>query len=109
MNTALALQYARNNQKRFVRELYEFVRFSSISAQDEYLAGLNNCAHWFADHLRSIGFNEARIIPTHKHPIVHAGLIQSASLPMPLLYGHHDVQPRPTRSMNGIESRLSQW
>jgi len=44
MDTARALQYALNNQKRFIKELREFVRFPGISAQAKYRKALNGCA-----------------------------------------------------------------
>src|SRR5215213_6140068 len=93
MNTSRALAYAQNNQSRFVTELLEFVRFPSISAQDEYRGALNNCAGWLVAHLRNIGFRRARIIRTRRHPLVYAEWKQSAALPTVLIYGHYDVQP----------------
>ena len=93
MKTARALDYAQNNQKRFVRELCKFASFPSISAQDEYRGALNNCAGWLAAHLRSIGFENARIIRTRRHPLVYAERLQSSRLPTVLIYGHYDVQP----------------
>jgi len=93
MNTSLALRYARNNQIRFVAELQKFVSFPSISAQDKYREALNNCAGWLVAHLQKAGFEQARIIPTRKHPLVYAERIQSAELPTLLIYGHYDVQP----------------
>ncbi len=93
MNTSLALRYAQNNQRRFVAELQEFVRFPSISAQDEYREALNGCAQWLVAHLQKIGFKQARILPTRKHPLVYAEWIQSTALPTLLIYGHYDVQP----------------
>lgn len=93
MNTAFALGYARKNQKRFVRELREFTRFPSISAQDEYRGAVNDCAGWLVAHLQKTGFKKTRIIPTDKHPLVYAEWKQSSSLPTLLIYGHYDVQP----------------
>ena len=93
MNPSIALSYAKTNQKRFVAVLREFVRFPSISSQDKYRQALNDCAGWLVAHLRKIGFKQARIIPTRKHPLVYAEWIQSKELPTLLIYGHYDVQP----------------
>lgn len=93
MNTTLALKYAQNNQTRFLTELQEFVRFPSISAQDEYQKALNKCAGWLVAHLRRVGFKKARIMRTRKHPLIYAERMQSRSLPTLLVYGHYDVQP----------------
>jgi acetylornithine deacetylase/succinyl-diaminopimelate desuccinylase-like protein len=93
MNTSLALKYAQNNQTRFLTELQEFVRFPSISAQDEYREALNSCAGWLVAHLRRIGFKQARMMRTRKHPLIYAERMQSRLLPTLLVYGHYDVQP----------------
>jgi acetylornithine deacetylase/succinyl-diaminopimelate desuccinylase-like protein len=93
MKTARALKYAQHNQMRFVKELREFARFPSVSAQDEYRAPLQSCAAWLAAHLRNIGFERARIIRTRRHPLVYAAWRQSSRLPTLLIYGHYDVQP----------------
>lgn len=93
MNAARALEYAQNNQSRFIAELGEFVRFPSVSAQAEYRAAVNGCARWLAAHLRSVGFGKTRIIRTRRHPLVYAEYFRSRSLPTLLVYGHYDVQP----------------
>ena len=93
METSRALRYAQKNRSRFVRELCEFARYRSISAQDEHRADVNRCARWLAAHLRNIGFGKARIIETRRHPLVYAERMESERLPTLLVYGHYDVQP----------------
>ena len=87
------LAYAHFNRTRFVRELQEFVRFPSVSARPEHAFDLVECAEWLANHLRSIGLKDARVIPTGGHPLVYAEHIESEELPTVLIYGHYDVQP----------------
>jgi acetylornithine deacetylase/succinyl-diaminopimelate desuccinylase-like protein len=94
MKVALSsIQYARANRLRFVGELKEFVRFRTISAQDNYAAELKECADWLADHLRQIGMGHVKTIVTRRHPIVFAQSRHIPGLPTVLIYGHYDVQP----------------
>src|SRR5690349_4314319 len=50
---APALRYARENRDRFLRELIEFLRFPSVSAQPDVHCGDSRaCAAWLAGQLR---------------------------------------------------------
>jgi acetylornithine deacetylase/succinyl-diaminopimelate desuccinylase-like protein len=93
MNASRALQYARTRRTRFVSELKEFLRFPSVSSQPEHAEDLKNCAHWLGDHLRRIGLERVRVIPTRGHPIVYATSRQKPTRPTVLIYGHYDVLP----------------
>jgi acetylornithine deacetylase/succinyl-diaminopimelate desuccinylase-like protein len=88
-----ALDYARSHRPRFLTELMEFLRFSSVSAQPKNASDIKGCAAWLADHLRRIGLDEVVIIPTRGHPIVYGQWTQLADRPTVLIYGHYDVQP----------------
>jgi acetylornithine deacetylase/succinyl-diaminopimelate desuccinylase-like protein len=85
--------YARNNRRRFLTELKEFVRIPSVSAQPQHAADVKRCAEWLANHLRQIGLQHARVIKTPRHPIVYADWLRAPSRPTVLIYGHYDVQP----------------
>jgi acetylornithine deacetylase/succinyl-diaminopimelate desuccinylase-like protein len=85
--------YALQHNSRFVAELKDFVRFPTISAQPEHAGDLKQCAKWLANHLRWIGLENVRVIPTAGHPIVYADWLQARALPTVLIYGHYDVQP----------------
>jgi acetylornithine deacetylase/succinyl-diaminopimelate desuccinylase-like protein len=87
------LSQAHAHRRRFVAELKEFVRFPSISAQPRHAADLRRCARWLAGHLRRIGLEHARVIPTTRHPIVYADWLRAPGRPTVLVYGHYDVQP----------------
>jgi acetylornithine deacetylase/succinyl-diaminopimelate desuccinylase-like protein len=91
--TPRALAYARRHRSRFVSELKEFVRFPSVSNQAQHAGDLRKCASWLAAHLRRIGLEQVRIVPTHRHPIVYAVWNHARGRPTLLLYGHYDVQP----------------
>lgn len=88
--------YLRQNQARFVRELCDYVRFPSVSAQPQHESDLKACAQWLAKHCQALGL-EARVYRTARHPIVVArtpGARQKrAGRPHIVVYGHYDVQP----------------
>jgi acetylornithine deacetylase/succinyl-diaminopimelate desuccinylase-like protein len=90
---ANALSYIRNNRYRFVAELGRFIGFPSISAQRWHAGDVGKCAAWLADHLRELGLQDVRIVPTHRHPIVYASWKRIPESPTVLIYGHYDVQP----------------
>jgi acetylornithine deacetylase/succinyl-diaminopimelate desuccinylase-like protein len=76
-----------------VAELKEFVRFPSVSNQPQHARDLRRCASWLAGHLRRIGLQNVRIIPTRGYPIVYASWQHARGRPTLLIYGHYDVQP----------------
>ena len=88
-----ALTYAQAHRQRVVAELQDFVRFPSVSAQPRHAGDVKGCAAWLADHLRRIGLEHIRVIPTPRHPIVYADWVLSPGKPTVLIYGHYDVQP----------------
>lgn len=87
------IRYALQHNSRFVAELKDFVRFPTISAQPKHAGDLKHCAKWLASHLRRIGLENVRVVPTAGHPIVYADWLQQPGLPTVLIYGHYDVQP----------------
>jgi acetylornithine deacetylase/succinyl-diaminopimelate desuccinylase-like protein len=88
-----AIAYARRHRPRFVAELKEFVRFPSVSSQPKHRSDIRRCASWLANHLRRIGLEHVRIIPTKRHPIIYATWRHARGKPTLLIYGHYDVQP----------------
>jgi len=93
MQVSPAIAYARARHKKFLAELMEFIRFPTISAEPKHAADIKNCAKWLANHLRRIGLDDARIIPTPRHPLVFASSRRAPARPTLLIYGHYDVQP----------------
>jgi acetylornithine deacetylase/succinyl-diaminopimelate desuccinylase-like protein len=93
MNSSRPLRYAGQHRDRFLQELKDFVRFPTVSAQANHRQDLKKCAAWLADHLRKIGLENIKVIPTNRHPIVYADWKRAAGRPTVLIYGHYDVQP----------------
>jgi acetylornithine deacetylase/succinyl-diaminopimelate desuccinylase-like protein len=93
MEPLRALAYARRHRPRFLAELKDFVRFPSISSQPGHAGDLKKCAAWLANHLRRIGLNDVKVIPTRGHPIVYAAWQRAPGAPTVLVYGHYDVLP----------------
>lgn len=83
----------RNNHRRFVTELKEFIRIPSVSSQPKHAPDVKRCAEWLANHLRQIGLENVRVIKTPRHPIVYADWLHAPGRPTVLVYGHYDVQP----------------
>jgi acetylornithine deacetylase/succinyl-diaminopimelate desuccinylase-like protein len=89
------LRYLTSNKARFVRELCDYVRFPSVSAQPQHQPDMRACAQWLREHCRQIGL-EARVCPTAGHPIVVAKTPRrpaGSRRPHFMVYGHYDVQP----------------
>jgi acetylornithine deacetylase/succinyl-diaminopimelate desuccinylase-like protein len=75
-----------------LEEFYSFLRFPSISTDDDYSEKLIECGHWVAEKLSAIGL-EAKLVPTPGHPVVWAHNKQQPGRRTVLIYGHYDVQP----------------
>lgn len=89
-----ALEFASQNNERFLAELKEVLMIPSISTDPEHKADMQKAAEWMAAQLGTIGMDNVQIMPTGGHPVVYAdwtGAGKSASTVM--IYGHYDVQP----------------
>ena len=90
------IDYLKQNEARFVRELCEYVRFPSVSAQPQHAADMKACAEWVVRQCERSGL-EAQLCPTDGHPVVLAKTPPDKSAatrrPRFLVYGHYDVQP----------------
>jgi len=89
-----ALNYLETNQSRFIDELCDYVRFPSVSAQQEHRPDMEACANWIASQCKNTGL-VTEIHKTKGHPIVVASTPDkhADSKPHFLVYGHYDVQP----------------
>jgi acetylornithine deacetylase/succinyl-diaminopimelate desuccinylase-like protein len=87
-------RYLRDNQQRFVKELSDYVRFPSVSAQPQHRKDMLACAGWVKAQCDQIGL-DARVCPTDGHPIVVAKTPRGKNSKRPhfMVYGHYDVQP----------------
>ena len=88
-----SISYARENFPRFVRELKDFVRFPSVSAQPQHASDVRECARWLGAHLKQIGVEQVQIVATKGHPIVLGQWCHLPGQATLLIYGHYDVQP----------------
>jgi len=88
------LDYLKQNQKRFLAEFCDYLRFASVSAQTQHKPDLLACAQWLVAHCQKIGL-DARLCPTDGHPIVVAKTKREKNSCQPhfMVYGHYDVQP----------------
>lgn len=90
------LDYLAKNQERFIQELCDYLRFPSVSAQEQHRSDLKRCAEWLVQHCESLGL-QTRLCPTPGNPVVlaktPAAVSNGAHRPHFLVYGHYDVQP----------------
>ena len=76
----------------YLEEYFSFLRFPSISTDDQYKQKLVGCADWLVKKLTSIGL-QTQLVPTTGHPIVWARNKHQPGRRTVLIYGHYDVQP----------------
>ncbi len=112
-----ALDYARQNQQRFLSELKDLLRIPSISTLPEHKNDVRKAAEFVAAELKRIGFEHVEVISTSGHPLVYADWLRAAGKPTALCYAHYDVQPaepldewksppfEPTERNNNIYAR----
>jgi acetylornithine deacetylase/succinyl-diaminopimelate desuccinylase-like protein len=86
-------QYVEQNKQRFLDELFELLRFPSVSADPKYKADVLNTAAYVAKKLRDAGADNVEICETAGYPIVYGEKIEDPNKPTVLVYGHYDVQP----------------
>lgn len=85
--------YFKQNEQRFLDELFELLRIPSVSADSKFAADVRKCAELVKKRLLDAGADTAEICETAGHPIVYAEKIVDKKLPTVLVYGHYDVQP----------------
>jgi acetylornithine deacetylase/succinyl-diaminopimelate desuccinylase-like protein len=88
-----ALQFARENQARFVDELKDLLRIPSISTLPEYSSDVRHAAEVLAAELNRIGMEHVEVIESSGHPLVYADWLHAKGKATCLCYGHYDVQP----------------
>ncbi len=88
------LRYLRENEPRFIRDLCDYVRFPSVSAQPQHRGDLEKCAQWLTNHCRAIGL-DATLHKTAGNPILLARTPRKPGAKKKhfVVYGHYDVQP----------------
>ncbi len=86
-------KYVEENKQRFLDELFELLRFPSVSADPKYKGDVLKTADFVAQKLKEAGADQVEICETAGYPIIYGEKIIDASLPTVLVYGHYDVQP----------------
>lgn len=87
-----ALQYLTKTKSKRQKDLFEFLRYPSVSAKSEHKKDIKDCAEWLKKHLSGIGF-KTKVMPTGGHPVVYGEYLVDKKAPTVLYYGHYDVQP----------------
>jgi acetylornithine deacetylase/succinyl-diaminopimelate desuccinylase-like protein len=88
-----AVEYARTHKGESLRQLEEFLRIPSVSAQPEHAKDIERAAQWVADAMRAAGLENVQVLPTGGNPVVYSEWLKKPGAPTVLVYGHYDVQP----------------
>jgi len=86
-------KYVEENKQRFLDELFELLRFPSVSADPKYSGDVLKTAEFVALKLKEAGADNIEVCQTAGYPIIYGDKIIDAALPTVLVYGHYDVQP----------------
>lgn len=86
-------QYIKENQNRFLEELFDLLRIPSVSTDPKFKGDVVKAAEFIKEKLITAGADVAEVCPTPGHPIVYGEKIIDKNLPTVLVYGHYDVQP----------------
>lgn len=86
-------EYISSNKERFLKELIEWLKIPSVSADSKHKGDVRKAAEFIKEKLLAAGVDKAELCETKGHPIVYAEKILNPSLPTVLVYGHYDVQP----------------
>ncbi len=86
-------KYIDDHKQRFLDELFELLRFPSVSADPRHKNDVLKTADYVAEKLRSAGADRVEICPTAGYPVVYGEKIIDPTKPTVLVYGHYDVQP----------------
>ncbi|MBW5424444.1 dipeptidase [Streptomyces sp. BG9H] len=86
--------YIENHRAAFLKDLAEWLRIPSVSAQPDHDEDVRRSAEWLAGRLKETGFPTAEVWQTPGAPAVFAEWpSDDPHAPTVLVYGHHDVQP----------------
>lgn len=86
-------QYIKENETRFVEELFSLMRIPSISSKESHKDDMLACALQWQKLLLEAGADEAYVMPSKGNPIVFAQKLVDPSAPTVLVYAHYDVMP----------------
>lgn len=86
-------KYVEEHKARFLNELFELLRFPSVSADPEFKGEVWKAAEFVALKLQEAGADQVEVCSTAGYPIIYGEKIIDPALPTVLVYGHYDVQP----------------
>lgn len=86
-------QYIKENEERFLEELFSLIRIPSISSKSEHKEDMTRCAERWRELLLAAGAEKAEVMPTEGNPIVYAERHVSNEAKTVLIYSHYDVMP----------------
>ena len=86
-------EYIKENESRFLDELFSLIRIPSISAKPEHRDDMLACASRWKELLLEAGADEAMVMPSQGNPLVYAEKRVSPDAPTVLVYAHYDVMP----------------
>ena len=86
-------QYIKENEPRFLDELFSLIRIPSISALPQHKEDMLACAERWRQLLLEAGADEALIMPSQGNPLVYAEKRVDPQAPTVLVYAHYDVMP----------------
>src|SRR5437879_13866856 len=75
-----------------LEDFYQFLRFPSISTDDQYTEKVTECWHWLVEKLTKVGLS-AKLGPTPGHPLVWAHNKQTAARRTVLIYSQYAIKP----------------
>ena len=62
---------SQKKQDRYLKELFDFLKIPSISADPKYKKSVKEAADWLANSISLAGCENVEIISTKGHPIVY--------------------------------------
>jgi acetylornithine deacetylase/succinyl-diaminopimelate desuccinylase-like protein len=80
------------NRDDALNDLFEFIRFASVSADTQFKPQVEACADWLLHRFKEAGLNSERL-PTAGNPVILARNEPILGRKTVLIYGHYDVQP----------------
>lgn len=87
------LEFLKNNQDLFIKEISDFVSIPSVSANPDRKGDVRRCAEFLISNLKSVGMENVQLFETAGNPICYAEWLHAPNACTVLIYGHYDVQP----------------
>ena len=85
--------YIKENEQRFLDELFSLIRIPSVSAQPEHKADMTACANRWKELLLAAGADKAEVMSSDGNPLVYGEKHVDDNAPTVLIYAHYDVMP----------------